>query len=259
MAKCERRDEFLASDITGLNLEIGYAELRMVEEATDKIEVVANLEEEKVEKYLCEVKDGILRVKAGNMEVRISIFGDDKTFHKGEIAKDIVTITVPYGMKFDEMILSLGAGVAKLSNPSSSYTHVKTEVGAGKLMTEGLQVEDLIEIEVGAGSAELKDFRAKKANLECGVGTMHMRGSVDGDIDINCGVGTIEMDLDAVENDYNYHIDCAVGSVVINGSKRGGLFSSRSSVASPNAKGNINLECGVGKIELMTRKRIAEA
>ena len=39
MAKCERKDEFLASDITGLNLEIGYAELRMVEEATDKNDI----------------------------------------------------------------------------------------------------------------------------------------------------------------------------------------------------------------------------
>lgn len=258
MAKCERRDEFLAADITGLSLEIGYAELRMVEEATDKIEVIANLEEEKVEKYVCEVNDGTLRVKAGNMEVRISIFGDDTKFHKGDMAKDIVTITVPYGMKFDEMKLKLGAGVAKLANPSNSYTHVKTEVGAGKLMTEGLQVEDLIEIEVGAGSAELNNFRAKKASIECGVGTMQMRGAVDSDIDINCGVGTIEMDLDAVENDYNYHIDCAVGSVVINGSKRGGLFSSRSSVSSPNARGTINLECGVGIIELRTRKLIAE-
>ena len=66
MAKCERKDEFLASDITGLNLEIGYAELRMVEEATDKIEVVANLEEEKLEKYQCEVTDEILRVKLSN-------------------------------------------------------------------------------------------------------------------------------------------------------------------------------------------------
>lgn len=259
MAKCERKDEFLASDITGLNLEIGYAELRMVEEATDKIEVVANLEEEKLEKYQCEVTDEILRVKAGNVDVRISIFGDDKTFHKGEAAKDIVTITVPYGMKFNEMKLELGAGTAKLSNPSNTYTYVKTEVGAGKLMAEGMQVEEVMEIEVGAGTAELKDFCAKKANLECGVGIMRMRGSVEGDIDVNCGVGTIEMDLDAVENDYNYHIDCAVGAVVINGSKRGGLFSSRSSVSNPNAKGTINLECGVGKIELMTRKRIAEA
>ena len=256
MAKFEKRDAFLASDINVFDLQIGYAELRLVEKETDQIEVVAILEEEKAEKYDCEATNGTLKLNAGKVDVRVSIFGEDKTFHKEEAAKDIITIMIPKGMKLEKLHIDLGAGTAKLATPALSVTTTKIEVGAGKFMAEGLLVEDSLDVNTGAGVAELCDFSSKKANVECGVGSMKLKGAVDGDIHVNCGVGAIEMDLDAVENDYSYKIDCAIGSVIINGNKRGGLFASKNTVASPNAKGTIHLSCGVGKIELHTRKKI---
>lgn len=256
MAKCELRDEFTASEIRGLILDIGYASLIVEEADTDKVIVSTVRDEEKNSSYLCELKDGMLRVKTGNVNITISLFGDDKTFHKGDIEKDTVTITVPVGMCFSELELSIGAGNAKLLNDTTVYEHVEIEVGAGKLQMNVLNVDGHVDLEVGAGSAEIKTFKAKTADFECGVGRMNISGSVDGNINVNCGVGSIEMYLDAVESDYNYDISCAVGSVMINGSKRGGMFASASRVCSPSAKGNIALSCGVGKIELNTQKRV---
>lgn len=259
MAKCERKEEFLAAEVRSLALEIGYAELRITEGETDKVEVTATMEEERAGNYVCRQEDGILKIKAGEAQVRITLFGEDKKFHKEELEKEVVHITIPHGMKFEEMKLDLGAGSAKLFNTSGSYARAKVEIGAGSFQAASFTTEGLLEIEVGAGNAELQNFSANGVKLECGVGMVRMRGAVEGDIHAECGVGTIEMDLDAIENDYNYNIDCAVGLIRINGSKRGGLFSAKSSVSSPNAKGTINLECGVGKIELFTRKRLAEA
>lgn len=257
MSRIEIRDEYAASEVRGMNLEIGYANLIVREEVTDKIAVATMRDEEKSAKYNCNLTDGVLQVEAGNMNVTISIFGKEGTFRKGEMEKDEVCITVPCGMKFEFLELSLGAGNAKLSNVTSEYKRAELKVGAGTLVADGVRVEGVADISLGAGTIEVKNLFAQNADLDCGVGNMKIAGAVEHNIEAGCGVGNINLYLDAVESDYNYDIDCAVGSVIINGNKRGGLFASSSNVASPNAKGTIDLDCGVGKIELCTQKRIA--
>lgn len=253
MARMEKRDEFLASEVREFVLEVGYAECMVVEEATDKIVIEATVDEENADKYYCTLTDGVLKVDASNANKKISLT-DDK---RSALEKQEVTITVPCGMKLEVLELCVGAGTARLKNASTSYDRAEIEVGAGKLEITALVVENNIDIEVGAGNADIQNMTAATASIECGVGKMSVKGAVAGDTKIECGVGNIEMYLDAVESDYNYDIDCGIGSVYINGSKRGGLLASKADMTHAGAKGTIKLECGIGKIELITQKRIA--
>lgn len=258
MAKIEIRNEYAAADVKGLVLEVGYADLLVQEEATDKITVSTMRDEEKTASYSCELRDGVLKVNPGNVDIHITVFGEGKKFRKGDIEKDMVLITVPCGMHFEEIDLSIGAGKAKFKNNSTTYDRAEIEVGAGTVSVDNLTVEGHMEVESGAGTVELLNFKAASASVDCGVGKMNLHGAVDGNIDINCGVGSVEMELDAVEADYNYEINCAVGAILVNGSKRGvGLFSYSTKLHNADAKGKINMSCGVGRIELLTRKRIA--
>ncbi len=252
MTKTERRDEFLASEVKEFVLEVGYAECVVTEEATDKIVVEAVIDEENADKYYCTLADGVLKVDASDANKRINL--SDKK--RSSLEKQEVTITVPYGMKLDVLELCVGAGAARLKNASSAYGRAEIEVGAGKLDVTALAVENNIDIEVGAGNANIQNLKAATASIECGVGKMSVKGAVEGDISIECGVGNIEMYLDAAENDYNYDVDCGIGSVYINGSKRGGFLASSADMAHAGAKGTIKLECGIGKIELITQKRL---
>lgn len=256
MAKMEIRDEFLVTEVRGLSLDIGFAKLIVKEEATDKIVVSTMRDEEKSSKYYCGLSDGILQVEAGNVNINITVFGKESTFHKGDIEKEEVCITVPYDMHFELLELCLGAGNAQLLNQTTTYERAEFEVGAGVLKAEMVKVDAHVDIELGAGNIEMSHLSAKTADIDCGVGRMMVNGTVEGDIDIDCGVGNIEMCLDAIESDYNYKVDCAIGSVVINGKKCGGFFASSSNMTSQTAKGTIDLDCGVGKIELTTQKRI---
>ena len=256
MARCEIRNEYAAADVKGLVLDVGYAELLVQEDATDKITVSTMRDEEKTASYSCELCDGILKVNPGNVDIHISVFGGNKTFHKGDVEKDFVLITVPCGMHFDEMEFCIGAGQAKFKNNTTTYGRAEIEVGAGTVSMDDLQVEGHVDVETGAGTVELLNFKAASASVECGVGKMMLKGAVDGNVDINCGVGFVEMELDAVESNYNYEISCAVGTVLVNGSKRGGMFANQSRMCSPDAKGKITMNCGVGKIELLTQKRL---
>lgn len=253
MAKMEKRDEFLASEVREFVLEVGYAECAVVEEATDKITVEAAIDAENADKYYCTLTDGVLKIDASNANKRINL--SDK--NRSALEKQEVTITVPCGMKLDVLELCVGAGTARLKNASSSYGRAEIEVGAGKLDVAALAVENNIDVEVGAGNASIQNLTAATASIECGVGKMSVKGAVEGDISIECGVGNIEMYLDAAESDYNYDVDCGIGSVYINGSKRGGFLTSSADMAHAGAKGTIKLECGIGKIELITQKRLA--
>lgn len=258
MARVEIRNEYAAAEVKKLILEVGYADLLVQEDATDKIVVSTMRDEEKTAEYKCELKDGVLKVNPGNVDIHITVFGEGKTFRKGDIEKDTVLITLPYDMHFEEMELSIGAGKAKLQNYSTIYDHADISVGAGTVSVDHLVVNGPVKAATGAGTVEFLDFKAASASADCGVGTMKLRGAVDGNMDISCAVGSVEVNLDAVEADYNYEISCAVGSVLVNGSKRGGMFSSRSVMCNAGAKGKINMSCGVGRIELLTQKRLAE-
>ena len=253
MTKVEKRDEFLASEVKGLVLEVGYAECAVVEVATETVTVEAVVDAENADKYFCSLESGVLQVEACEANKKISL--TDK--NRSAIEKQEVTIYVPCGMKLDTLELSVGAGTARLKNASTVYGKADIEVGAGKLEAVALNVAGNICIEVGAGNASIANLTAATADIECGVGKMSVKGTVAGDCNIECGVGNIEMYLDAAESDYNYDIDCGIGSVYINGSKRGGLLASSADMAHAGAKGTIKLQCGIGKIELITQKRIA--
>ena len=253
MTKVEKRDEFLASEVKGLVLEVGYAECAVVEVATETVTVEAVVDAENADKYFCSLENGVLQVEACEANKKISL--TDKS--RSAIEKQEVTIYVPCGMKLDTLELSVGAGTARLKNASTVYGKADIEVGAGKLEAVALNVAGNVSIEVGAGNASIANLTAATADIECGVGKMSVKGAVAGDCNIECGVGNIEMYLDAAESDYNYDIDCGIGSVYINGSKRGGLLASSADMAHAGAKGTIKLQCGIGKIELITQKRIA--
>ena len=253
MTKVEKRDEFLASEVKGLVLEVGYAECAVVEVATETVTVEAVVDAENVDKYFCSLENGVLQVEACEANKKISL--TDKS--RSAIEKQEVTIYVPCGMKLDTLDLSVGAGTARLKNASTVYGKADIEVGAGKLEAVALNVASNVCIEVGAGNASIANLIAATADIECGVGKMSVKGAVAGDCNIECGVGNIEMYLDAAESDYNYDIDCGIGSVYINGSKRGGLLASSADMAHAGARGTIKLQCGIGKIELITQKRIA--
>lgn len=253
MERMQKRDEFVAEEVRQLVLNITYGECRVIEAPEEQIVVEAYIDVENAEKYNCTLNGGVLRIDTGNMNKRISITDKEKQ----RLEKQEVIVTVPCGIKLESLQLCVGVGTAKLQNTSSVYGSAKLEIGAGKLDADVLMIENGVELEVGAGKADIRNLNAATAELECGVGRMSVEGAIDGDIHMECGVGSIEMILDATEFDYNYDIDCGIGSVYINGSKRGGIFVAKADMLHVGAKGTMKLECGVGKIELVTRKRIS--
>ena len=174
MTKVEKRDEFLASEVKELALEVGYAECAVVEVATDNVTVEAVLDAENADKYYCVLENGVLHVDTSEANKRISL--TDK--NRSAVEKQEVTIYVPCGMKLQSLDLSVGAGTARLKNTSTVYGKADIEVGAGKLEAVSLVVEGHTDIDVGAGAASIANLTAPTADIACGVGKMSVKGAI---------------------------------------------------------------------------------
>ena len=67
------------------------------------------------------------------------------------------------------------------------------------------------------------------------------------DLEVDCGIGNVDLDILGKEADYNYEISCAAGNVDIGDSSYSGIGHDKN-ITNPNAKGDMELNCGVGNI-----------
>lgn len=136
-------------------------------------------------------------------------------------------LTIPYGTVFDEVELNIGAGTMAVDGISCSEA----------------------DIEVGAGTMTLKNFTCSgKSEFDVGVGTLAVNGgALNGRNEISCGMGTITMKL-ARPAQYGYAVDCAMGTVKIDGDNYSGMGANAE--AGRGAQVFYDVDCGMGTIKI---------
>ncbi len=87
---------------------------------------------------------------------------------------------------------------------------------------------ETVEMEVGAGQAKVSGLLTQKFEIEV-------------------GAGQVEVELNGVQNDYNYNIECGVGKVVIGETSYAGLGAEQS-IKNEGATKELKVECGVGEV-----------
>ena len=113
------------------------------------------------------------------------------------------------------------------------FETVDMEIGAGQANVEALCAETF-DIEVGAGQANLKNIEAT-----------YMRAQT--------GAGQIRAELVGCKEDYNYDVECELGEIVIGGDSYGG-FGRGTHIENPEALRELDVECGVGQVVIKFQK-----
>lgn len=113
------------------------------------------------------------------------------------------------------------------------FREVDLEIGAGMAQMKGL-IADSINIEVGAGEANIEDLDIKNLSAE-----------------IRAGQLNLEM-VDS-EADYSYDIECGIGEIQLGKNSFSGLGSAKS-VTNPGASRYMDLECEIGQIQIDFQK-----
>ena len=105
---------------------------------------------------------------------------------------------------------------------------------------------DKISVDMGAAECQFSQIHTDKLDIDTGVGAVTFTGTVAGDVELETGVGDVTLNLANPEQDYNYRIECGVGTIRVGGSSYTML--SHETHINNNAPYNMELECGVGSI-----------
>lgn len=201
-------------------------------EAVKKIEADLSTDEIYFVAYdgttLCVETEGdsdILRVKQEGDILKIKSL---KKTHDCEIY-----VWYPETMELEEMELEVAAGTVCLEN-TLKVAELEIEVGAGELIAEGELITEKTSLEVGTGTALFEKMNVSK-------------------LEADCGVGTLNIGLTGEESEYCYKIECGIGSVTVGNDTYEGL-SETVKVDRPEAKKELQLECGLGEVTIIFEK-----
>lgn len=130
------------------------------------------------------------------------------------------------------------------------WESVELNVGAGVADIESIHTKKLF-VNVGAGEIDLENaVVTEEFTASVGMGQLTYDGDADCNVDLSCGMGQIELELEgrARYEDYNYDIDCAAGNVQVGRLQLAGLGMERR-IDNHSSK-NIRIDCGMGEVEI---------
>lgn len=230
-------EQFLASDVENLELDIRYGELILVDSDTDKIEI--HVDAPKSCAYKCGMDGETLRLidKTSRGYWRIS--------RKGKIT---ITVAIPEGKVFQEVDLDTAAGRIQVSHMLAAES-IDLDLGAGELTADSMTASEAFDADVGAGSMNVRQLTAGTIDVDCGVGEVTLGKTLAESIDADCGLGHMELCLAGSEHAYDFDIECGLGAVDI-GEKSYSSLTTQKSIDN-NADREVDLKCGLGEINVI--------
>lgn len=106
-----------------------------------------------------------------------------------------------------------------------------------------------VRLSTGMGSMKLQGLACtEKAEIDVGMGSIELEGSLAGNIRVDCGMGSAELRIPRPEA-YGYRIDCGLGSIELGESNFGGLGTD--AAENTDAPTVFDLECGMGAIDVI--------
>ena len=124
---------------------------------------------------------------------------------------------------------------------------VEMNLSAGSLYIEDIHTEDL-DIDVDAGEVQVDSFLTNDLTMNCDMGLIEALGKTLGDADLESGVGEINFTAIGNETDYNYDLNCDIGSIVC-GEREFTEIGSEYQIENQSDK-TMSIECGVGEVNV---------
>lgn len=203
--------------ITELDVDVNYLKvwIRESEESEVRTELF-NIPEA--------VKDNLLIYQEGselNVEIRRMSEVIKEMKNRGEEAG--ITIWIPKDLEMHSASLSCGAG---------------------ELVVDNIRTAEL-DLEVGAGTAEITDFTADQLDVSCDVGEVVVAGTANMESQIECGIGAVTYQANGAKEDYSYDLECGVGTITIGEEEFSGISTEKMQAG---AGTKMDVECNIGTV-----------
>lgn len=125
---------------------------------------------------------------------------------------------------------------------------VYLEVGASQLTLRDLMV-DQFHFAVGAGQGEISNLSACDAQFEVGAGQAIVKNLSVQNLNVEVGLGQVDVEIAGAETDYNYDVDCGIGSVNVDNHSFGGMGTTQN-ITNDGANHHVKIDCGIGEVNM---------
>ncbi len=236
------------SDVTSIDMDIEYGEVKLVEGDTFSIDA-KRLPENGLKSYVD--ADGTWVIKQiTDGRSFVDFFG--LNFSIGDFIRwdrDLtprITITLPPDFVAEDISLEIKAGdveVEKIHAATGSFN-----MSAGRLVVKELEITEESDYIIGAGEMSLNNVSIQNISVDCGVGYVTIEGNVFGDSDVICNIGNVELDLDGKEEDYTYDISASIGNIDIDNNSYHNI--SNRVINNDGTENSLSLKCEIGNISI---------
>ncbi len=199
-----------------------------------------------------ESQDGNIYLEVNNAH-RFQAYIKEDTLHikaKSEMVKEwtnggSITLYLPAGYRFTDVDVELGAGSCIFNELNAA--EVSMEVGAGEA---GITMLDAAKLDVtlGAGQVWFSNIQVNELDAEIGMGAFFASGTVNGNVDVECSMGSVEMVIQGREQDFNYSLEDAMGTICLGDNNYGGLAEERE--INNHASKEMDIECSMGNVTI---------
>ncbi|MEE1314827.1 MAG: DUF1700 domain-containing protein [Faecalimonas sp.] len=110
-----------------------------------------------------------------------------------------------------------------------------------------------VDLEIGAGKATVDAMLARELDIQVGAGKATLSGVDVNVLSAEVGAGELAVQLVGAQTDYNYDVECGMGDILIGSGRYTGIGSEQH-FANAGAMRNVELECGIGKLQLSFEK-----
>lgn len=224
---------FASGDVEDLDIALGAKNI-IIKEASDDNITVISMGKQKTEVYLA---DGVLHITTKSKEIKrwTDFIG---------CSDDTVTVFIPENKKFESMSYELGAVNLK-QDVFVKCDFMDIELGAGTLQIKNLDVENM-EVEVGAGSIVCENVTTDDLVAEIGAGSFEYSGDVECDLVLSCAMGNADIKLNGASSDHNLNYNVSMGTLEYDGKKIDGMDISE--FIDNNSKYTIIINCSMGEV-----------
>ncbi|MDE6607932.1 MAG: hypothetical protein K2K54_09305 [Lachnospiraceae bacterium] len=232
-----------ASFVTKLDIELGGGYLYIDQDSAagsestsgGNINITVNAEDDVDVEYY--VKNGTLHIEG---------FKNKKWNVLPQPNKNTVYVTLPKDFAFLESEIELGAGYIEMNG--GMYGKTEIEIGAGEVVCNKIKTGKM-EASVGAGVLDAVDIEAGEIDFSVAMGSVTIsEGMIGGNIDLSCDMGSLYLEMNGNEADYNYDIECSMGTIVIGNSEYSGM--GKEKYINNHAAKELSASCDMGSIEV---------
>lgn len=248
--------------LRNLDLEVGAC--RMYIKETDDRDVRLAVSGECEDHYRYRIKDGdtlqLVHKDMGHNGIR-AIW--DESHPRGNTR---IYLYLPKNAVLNDISIDFGAG--KLSAGYLRAKEIEINAGAGKCTFEGLEASEEIELSMGAGKITTGVLIAKEAKLDIAAGDLDvddakvsryteatvsmgsakLKGTFTGELKADCSMGNLKFILDGAEDDYNYDIECGMGTVKIGDKSYSDLADDRE--IDNGGRSTVEINCAMGTVDV---------